>query len=880
MRSIDLSGLWDFETDEENRGILEKFYERRLKNAGFHLPGTACENKVGKKQEEPEEFTREMVRAPRERYEYIGPLWLQREIEIPESWAGKRISLVLERVNMGSEVWLDGEKAGRQVISLSVPHRHRLPEKICPGVHVLTLRLDNRDLVNLGEMSSGYSIDTQGIWNGAAGKIRLECEEICGIDQVQIYPEEKGIQVRVTARCGVKGYQERQKGLLRLEVQTPEGRKMEAKTFPVTLYNARQTEHLWYEMEEIQHWDEFSPGLYRLKVSMETPEGQRDEREIPFGMRMIRREGRRFLLNGRPLSLRGTTDCAIHPLTGCPPTDPEAWRKKFRAVKEYGLNYVRFHAWCPPEAAFAAADEAGVYLSVEMPFWLNLDIGQAEAGEDLAHEIFFREEAIRISRAYGNHPSFLLFSNGNEILGDFELLEELTQQMKALDPRRLYTLTSNFDHPASPWEDYFCAFEVQGHPARLQHLQEEAAADTCLDYREAVEASEKPVISFEVGQYAVFPDTRQIEKYQGNMLPVNLLAIRKRLEERGSLGRLDRYCRASGLLAARLYKEDIEAALRTEGLGGFGLLALTDYTGQSTATVGILDAFWESKGILAAEEFRSFCGPVVPLWKSRRIFSEGEILEGETALYDFSPSPDADPRFRLKVCEEGKLCYEAETGTGPVKIPLEGRGRARHLTLSLETKGFRNQWNLFVYPENQEPEELPRCRSKEELLKLMEEGGRAVIFGKALKKPKPGSFVPVFWSPVFFPDPRPCGAWIDAGHPALAEFPTEEALDYQWKELMDSALCADLIGLPDDFQPIVELVPNFVDAGPASPLFAVRVKKALILFCGFDLESQSLPARQLKRSLGAYLRGEEFQNAPEIQPEALLSLLQEGAFGE
>ena len=136
---------------------------------------------------------------------------------------------------------------------------------------------------------------------------------------------------------------------------------------------------------------------------------QTDERTVTFGMRRIAREGRKFLLNGKQISLRGTTDCAIHPITGYPPMDLETWRNKMRIVKEYGMNHVRFHAWCPPECAFQAADEAGVYLSVEMPFWLNKDVCPLEAGDDPIHRPYFTQEAITISKTYGNHPSFLLF---------------------------------------------------------------------------------------------------------------------------------------------------------------------------------------------------------------------------------------------------------------------------------------------------------------------------------------------------------------------------------------------------------------------------------------------------------------------------------------
>ena len=63
---------------------------------------------------------------------------------------------------------------------------------------------------------------------------------------------------------------------------------------------------------------------------------------------------------------------------------------------------------------------------------------------------------------------------------------------------------------------------------------------------------------------------------------------------------------ASGKLATILYKEEIERALKTPGFSGFQLLDLHDFPGQGTALVGIIDAFWESKGLITPEEFRKF----------------------------------------------------------------------------------------------------------------------------------------------------------------------------------------------------------------------------------------------------------------------------------
>src|SRR5690606_24706065 len=90
-----------------------------------------------------------------------------------------------------------------------------------------------------------------------------------------------------------------------------------------------------------------------------------------FGLRRFETDGSRILINGRQVFLRGTLECAIFPKTGYPPTDTGSWKKVYKAIKDHGLNHIRFHSWCPPKAAFEAADEMGIYLQVECSSWAN-----------------------------------------------------------------------------------------------------------------------------------------------------------------------------------------------------------------------------------------------------------------------------------------------------------------------------------------------------------------------------------------------------------------------------------------------------------------------------------------------------------------------------
>lgn len=871
MEIIDLSGKWLCSSPDKSicREVI--------------LPGSSCENGIGTKQEYYDEYTKEAVRAPRERYEYIGELIYERDIDIPESFAGKSIVLFFERINIASRLFIDDIQIGRGVVELTTPHIYKVTDrrdfagntilKGLTGKHHLKLVIDNSNLLNLGDMGSGYSVDTQGYWNGCIGRMELQAYPVNHIERMDVFPRETGVEVRTVLATGCHVPLQTENALLRFSIKRPDGKlcRLTEQEQPVELFAARQTVHhfLTLDKEDISEWDEFETGLYEIEALLicEVPDsaGLTDRHTEHFGYRFINVSGKRFMLNGRPLSLRGTINCAQYPLTGYPPMDEKTWEKHFTVFKEHGLNHVRFHAWCPPEAAFCAADRLGLYLSVEMPLWLNRDITTMEFGDDEWHELYFRTEALRISQTFGNHPSFCFFSNGNENLGDFSMLETIIQETKALDDRRVYTMTSNFDHPKSPYEDYLCAFEIYHRRARIQTLHDVVAKSTRLNYDEMAEVVPVPFTSFEVGQYCVYPNVDECERYTGSMLPVNLDIIRKLMKQHGVYHKLKSYIAASGDLAAKLYKEDIEAVLRTKGMGGFQLLSLVDYTGQSTATVGLLNIFHESKGVIAPADFRSFCCEVVPLWASERVFANTDILKATLSLYDYGRTRISCPEYRLQFECGGNIIFR-ETFRGDdktedhaldIEIPLGFITENSLIKVSLSVGNYTNSWRIFVYCGEAVHTPIPKeyiVRTPNELQAAIAEGRNVIALPGAYEEEKyQNSFVPVFWSPVHFPSCAPCGAFIRNSHPALKSFPTDRYIDYQWKELLDNSVSLDISGR-NDADIIVEMVPNFVDNIPKSPLFAYRQADSKIVFCGFDIDAASLTAGAIAESLLEYVK--------------------------
>ncbi|HPR62539.1 MAG TPA: glycoside hydrolase family 2 TIM barrel-domain containing protein, partial [Prolixibacteraceae bacterium] len=331
-----------------------------------------------------------------------------------------------------------------------------------------------------------------------------------------------------------------------------------------------------------------------------------------------------------PVFLRGTTECCVFPLTGYPPTDETDWGRIFEICKNHGLNHMRFHSYCPPEAAFIAADKAGFYLQVEGPSWAKYSTA---LGYGKPIDQYLMDETKRIIDEYGNHPSFVMMAYGNEPSGRYVgYLENWVDHFRKYDPQRVFTGAST----GRSWAIIDNSdFIVRSPPRGLKWKDQQP--ESVFDYRNNTEGQQRPYVTFEMGQWCAFPNFKEIEKYTGSLKAMNFELFQEELE-RNHMGELaDELLMASGKLQASCYKQEIEATLRTPNLAGFQLLSLNDFSGQGTALVGVLDAFWDEKGYISAKEFSEFCNAVVPLARMNKFtFESDDTLKPLIEVANFS----------------------------------------------------------------------------------------------------------------------------------------------------------------------------------------------------------------------------------------------------
>ncbi|MGV8096390.1 MAG: sugar-binding domain-containing protein [Mangrovibacterium sp.] len=874
VHSVPLSGEWELCLDSMKQDIPQLDFNLKVR-----LPGTLDEAGIGKQLSMLPEMKREVMLHLQRKHEYIGRAWYRKMISVPASATGKKAILKLERVLWRSTVFIDGKPVGSDH-SLSVPHLYDLTEFLSPGMHELLICIDNTRQFELNKdnMAHAYTNETQIMWNGILGEFQVDFYPVPPLKNVQIFPDlqNRTVHARVQGEFGVKDE-------IRLSVRTFPGNKLVAQKQS----GIEQEGKYQIELERnIESWSEFSPVLYQLETSLIRNGKKVSSRTDKFGFRSLEAKGKKLMLNGEPLFLRGTLECSIFPLTGHPPVEADEWQRIFKTVRSYGLNHIRFHSWCPPEAAFSAADRTGFYLQVELPNW------NTSFGKDSASVSFIESEARRIIAEYGNHPSFCLMSMGNELQGDFGKLHDLVNELKNLDNRHLYTTTSfTFEkgHGKSPEpvDDYLITQYTDSGWVRGQGVFDSNDPNFNTDYSRAVKHLTVPLITHEIGQYSVYPDLNEIEKYTGILDPLNFKAIHNDLQKKGLLHLADDYLMASGKLAALLYKEEIERALKTDGISGFQLLDLHDFPGQGTALVGLLNAFWESKGIIEPDEFRQFCSEVVPLiWMDKAVYKNTDSLKVEIGLANYSATMhNKTLKLELVYAKDHVLHQEKirireipvgqTSGWGRFVISLGHIREALQLTLrlSVEGTGYSNSWPVWVYPDSEVIAESKTVV----ITRSFDEAGNALRAGKkVLLNPRPadlsgleGKFVPVFWSPVHFPDqPGTMGLLIDPAHPAFELFPTEFHSNWQWWNLCKQSKTLDINGFP--VTSLVRVIDNFYKNRNLTNLFEAKVGDGKLLFSSMDLLNSPAPeVRQLLRSIIHYMESGNFNPQTTIDFEEL-----------
>ncbi len=908
-----LDGSWHVELEDGTTGQM-------------HLPGTLDESGIGHRdaganQWHPdaalgnaaEEVDKDAPIATRftRRHTYEGEARISCKVTVPD-YGTDRLFVLAERARV-LRLAVDGEECEvfRQG-TLSTPYIFELTG-VTPGEHELTFFSDNsypgmpKDAICY---SSAATDETQTNWNGILGNLCMYTRPKNFIECVRIYPKKLKrsggyvADVCVELAPGAKETLKDAKIILRSEAlaETEEfGKTQKSAEIFTYLGDAltkieaagpenRKTVEIWFRdlplRENVKLWDEEEGNLYEMAATLDS--GTAAEHGVNssveyctrFGIRIFGDNGSgRFALNGRTIFLRSEANCAEYPETGHPPMTVSEWKEILQKYRSYGINCVRFHSHCEPEAAFTAADELGMLLQPELSNWNPKD---AFATEESIR--YYRTELTAILKTYANHPSFVMLTLGNELQARGEgrdRMQNLVRTAKQLDPTRLYANGSNTfygeegcDQESDFYTSQSCKDVVirgtfsgmrgyinENYPS-ADHTYDAAMAEIRKSYT-------KPVFSFEVGQFEVLPDFGELESFQGISDPVNLKLIRKRVEERGLLPVWKKYVEATGELSLLAYREEIEAAMRTRELSGISLLGLQDFPGQGTALVGMMNSHMEPKPYPFArpERFKEFFTESRIFVKMPRYtYEEGEHLTAEVEVANFGKESitgelgwtlgyrdcavnsgrgelRCDRADRQKNCPPGTY-----TSLGRLDIPLEVKGVSAALILTVSIGDSISAYPIWVYRKTTPvcPENVYETRAFDvKTREILQNGGRVYLSPDADKESLPNSI--------------------------KTQFTTDFHTDWQWWIMATKRA----VILPHPMKTIITEMDSYAFLRPMAQLIEFRCLKGKVLLSTMELhKSQQYPeVRALQASIYTYLSGENFEPAEEITEEELSMLV-------
>ena len=918
---IDLKGTWQFQMDRNDVGEAEKWFNGKLDDT-MTLPGSMPEMLKGDDVTEHTVWTGTLYDSTyyynpaMEKYRipgqvklpffltpdkhYVGAAWYVREVDIPKEWTSQHVVFYMERPHWESTVWVNGERVGMQN-SLCVPHEFDVSNFIRKGRNTIAVRIDNRVKdINPGPDSHSITDQTQGNWNGIVGAIELRQTQRIYIDDQQVFPDiharaavVKTVIVNAMGRPvkGVIDYTAKCEGST---IGSHQVKETKHHNFAVGTSTVTDTLRMG---EKVLLWDEFHPNVYEMQTQINMSQrgsiAKMDEHSTSFGMREFTVGEHYFYVNGRKALMRGTVENCDFPLTGYAPMDEASWERVFRICKNYGLNHMRFHSFCPPEAAFTAADHVGFYLQPEGPSWPNHG---SSLGDGSPIDEYLWAEAERIVKTYGNHPSFCMLAIGNEPRGKWvEWVSRFVDYWKETDTRHVYTGASvGGGWQWQPKNQYHVKAGARG----LEWIRQQPnSMDDFRDNRFILQAGIAPYVSHETGQWCVFPNFDERRKYTGVNKARNFDIFRDILtgNDMGELGH--NFMMASGKLQALCYKNEIEKILRTPGYAGFQLLALNDYSGQGTALVGVTDVFFDEKEYINADEWRRFCCETVPLARLPKfVYTEGDTLKATIEMAHFAESPIKGADIIVSLCPEygmkkivGRFQKDIPIGSptriGEISLPVTNIKEPAKYRLEVTVSGtdFANDWNVWFYPAETEVDEgdvYITTTLDNQALNILDKGGEVLVcaagkvtYGAGISQ----QFLPVFWNTSWFKmrPPHTTGLFINDAHPLFKEFPTDYYSDVQWWELVNNAQVMLLSDFPQGFQPLVQSIDTWFLSRKIGMLFEARVGKGRLMMTTMDINTNlehRVVARQMRKAILDYMRSPFFRPSYAVSASAVENL--------
>ncbi len=496
------------------------------------------------------------------RHAFWGEGWYRRHVVVPKEWKGRRVWLKMSTVGTEGWFWVNGHQVANVAFYCGT-EKYDITDFVKFGeTNVVVAEVVNTGTSRMGGFAS------MNYWGGILRDVELECTPGVFIDDAWVRGdfEKKAAEVHVM----VEGKGRKGSVVLRATI---EGEKTEMEIPSPS--SSPSTFILKLPLTSFRPWSPTHPNLYTARVDL--VEGGRivQTRHERFGVRKLEVRGKEFYLNGRPFFMRGAGWHSLFPIEGAPPADRELYRTLARKIKAAGFNYCRFHSSCRPPELFEACDEVGIMLQPELPYYADVPAsGQVFDPFGDAEELYLN---------YRRHPSFVVYSGGNEGWFGPVASKRLYEEIKARDPDRLMI---SQDQQLNKVSNLAGTSDYQGGPMNVWP-------------RGAVDP-DTPFVCHEYLNLSVKFDSRLSDKFTGVWMPPTSREARAGwLRKFGlDLAHGDRLQDAQAAMQKTWRKYGFESARLDPHCDGYSYWSLQDAcspNGESYSGQALFDPFWGEK---------------------------------------------------------------------------------------------------------------------------------------------------------------------------------------------------------------------------------------------------------------------------------------------
>ena len=604
------------------------------------------------------------------RHKYMGNGWYRKTVTIPAAWKGKRVWLKVGGVKSVGWFWVNDRQVAL-VDSYCGTYKYEVTDLVMPGSNATVVALVKNDVPSRKGLFSGVNR-----WGGIYRDVEFEATPQTFIDNAWVRGDfdKREAEVHVT----VGG----------LQTSTAELRvTIDGHSVSQPLKLLKPIKPLKLPLPDFRPWSPEHPNLYTGIVELVENGKVVQRRRERFGVRKLEVRGKEFYLNGKPFFVRGFGDDHVYPISGITPPDRDIHRAHLAKARAAGFNFVRLHTHCELPEYFEAADELGIMIQPELPYYSD------SPTEGFAFDP--KRDVTELWRHFRRHPSFAVYSMGNEgSFGPF-LDRRLHAYVKAMDPDRLKINQDCHEAWINPPE----AADYIGGPIK--------------PWPRGSFDPERPFVTHEYLNLCIKCDSRDEALYSGIWQPPATRKGRAEWLAKFDLGLDwgDRLQDAQTALQRHYQKDGLESARRDPYCDGYIFWTIADVVveqGSAYSAQGLFNPFWEPKrGGFTAAEFARFNSPSCVLLDTaddRRVFTSGDVLAADFLFVHYGDAAlkGAVLEWNLGV-KHGRISI-GDIAIGPVrkvaseKIVFPDVETPVKATLNVRVGDVSNSWDFWVFP--------------------------------------------------------------------------------------------------------------------------------------------------------------------------------------